>query len=383
MDLELPRCHYGVGLEPQVKKSNNICRLKLLELQRKKIKLKYEEVMKNHMFSHIMVIEENGMKFSARLVHSFLCRELMTSKKHDKWFPFTRRTLRFSLQEYHIVTSLKVKQEKNNGLVKWKDDIGFWSKMIKPYWKINLKMIKERYLEESSMWTLVDGVRLVYLCVIVGVVLGRDEKVNFYIFYMKLTMDLEKLWKYLKVSKTFTGLRCDNWTECAKCSYEDIIEKDERVERILDIIQRKHDWSNHVWGVVETTSSEMDEGEEEKREEGEEGEERKEGRDESKTEIGESSHVAENATGTSSDSGRNKRKNADRRAESRKKKQLCQLAASMKGNFDTNMKKFIESLVQASFTTFEEKFSHQFSDKMDKFETVVTDRLGKIETEVT
>ncbi|KAJ4871008.1 Uncharacterized protein Rs2_47370 [Raphanus sativus] len=82
-------------------------------------------------------------------------------------------------------------------------------------------------------------------------------------------------------------------------------------------------------------------------------------------------------------SGRNKRKHADRGAESRKKKVLCELAASSKVNIDTDMKKFLEGLLQASFTTFEKKISKQFSDIVDKFEKVVTDRLTKIETKVT
>ncbi|KAG2329468.1 hypothetical protein Bca52824_000648 [Brassica carinata] len=139
------------------------------------------------------------------------------------------------------------------------------------------------------------------------------------------------------------------------------------------MIQRKHDWSNHVWGVEKVTSS-VEESDEEEGEEGQEGEEQA-----ADTEIGESSHVAENVNITADVSGKNKRKHADRGAESRKKKVLCQLAASSKGNIDTDMKKFLEGLVEASFMTFEEKFSNIF----DKFETVVSDRLGKIETEVT
>ena len=64
------------------------------------------------------------------------------------------------------------------------------------------------------------------------------------------------------------------------------------------------------------------------------------------TERGENSHVAENVDGTTDVSGRNKRKHADRGAESRKKNVLCQLAASSKGNIDTDMKNFLEGLVQ-------------------------------------
>ncbi|KAH0868600.1 hypothetical protein HID58_075622, partial [Brassica napus] len=107
-----------------------------------------------------------------------------------------------------------------------------------------------------------------------------------------------------------------------------------------------------------------------------------------------------NVDGTADVSRRNKRKHADRGAESRKKNVLCHLAASSKGNIDTDMKNFLEDLVQASFTTFGENLCQQFSDRLGKietevtqlrtaserteqFETVVTDRLGKIEAEVT
>ncbi|KAL0708466.1 hypothetical protein Bca4012_074892 [Brassica carinata] len=165
--------------------------------------------------------------------------------------------------------------------------------------------------------------------------------------------------------------------------------KDERVDRILDMINSKHDWNNHVWGVKEATNSEFEESGEEK------------GEDQTTdTERGENSHVAGNIDGTADVSGRNKRKHADRGAESRKQNVLCHLAASSKGNIDTDMKNFLEDLVQASFTTFREKFCQQFSDRLRKietevtqlrtaserteqFETVVTDRLGKIKAEVT
>ncbi|KAG2286133.1 hypothetical protein Bca52824_045737 [Brassica carinata] len=103
--------------------------------------------------------------------------------------------------------------------------------------------------------------------------------------------------------------------------------KEERADHIVDMIQRKHDWSNHVWGVKKVTSSEFEEADKE------EGEDQTPG-----TEIGENSHVTENVDGTIDVSGRNKRKHADRGAKSRKKKVLCQLAVLSKGNIDTNMK---------------------------------------------
>ncbi|KAF8112848.1 hypothetical protein N665_0060s0030 [Sinapis alba] len=425
MDSELPNRLYGEGLEPQVKKINNSCRLKLLELLREKMEPEYKEVMKDPMFSHIMVIEENGLKFLARLVQSFLCRELMTSKKYEKWFSFARTPLRFSLQEYHAVMGLNVKLEKIS-VVKWTDDMDFWSKMIKTNGRINLKLIKEK-------------VRMIYFCVIMGVVMGRDEKVNFPHLYMKLAMDLEKLRRYpwglysfdfllksidkakdklekkegylmerflfafqiwimetipafgeicgRKVSNNFTGPMCevcgrkgilhsfmdfhrDGRVVCVDDFVRKDEKKDERVDLMLDMMQRKHDWRKHVCGVVETTSSEMDEGDEESEQEEEEGEESEDG---SETEIGESSHGASTADGTATVSGRNKRKHAGLGAASRKKKLFCDLGATPKGSIDTDMKRFLEGL----------KLSQKITDRMDKLEHVVTDRLGTLESEVT
>ncbi|CAH8353471.1 unnamed protein product, partial [Eruca vesicaria subsp. sativa] len=147
--------------------------------------------------------------------------------------------------------------------------------------------------------------------------------------------------------------------------------KDERVERLVDMIKGNYDWRNHVWGVSEGGPvSEMVESEEEKEEEGDA---------DADTEIGESSHVTPDV-----DSGTKKRKNADQGADARKKKLLCQLAASNKGSgsTDTDMKQFFEGLLKASFTAFEGKIVQQVSDRIDKIETEVTSRLGKLESEV-
>uniref|UniRef100_A0A0D3C2B8 DUF1985 domain-containing protein n=1 Tax=Brassica oleracea var. oleracea TaxID=109376 RepID=A0A0D3C2B8_BRAOL len=270
---------------------------------------------------------------------------------------------------------LKVKQEKNSGLVTWKDDDGFWSMQIRTNGKINLQNIKK------SIWKRA----------VAGLGLIGDEKVNIPHLYMKLVMDLEKLRNYPWGLYSFDFLlnQIDKTRDKLEQKDEYLMEgflfgfqiwimevipalgeicgtkgnlhsfmefhrdgvvllatdfarkdekKEERADHIVDMIQRKHDWSNHVWGVKKVTSSEFEEADKE------EGEDQTPG-----TEIGENSHVAENVDGTIDVSGRNKRKHADRGAESRKKK----------------------------------KFSQQFSDRIDKFETVVTDRLGKIETGVT
>ena len=84
----------------------------------------YDDVKEDPVFTHIMAIAENKLKFSGKLVDSFICRQLITSKMHEKWFVFARTPLRFSLQEYHAVTGLKISREGSSGVVKWKNDRG-------------------------------------------------------------------------------------------------------------------------------------------------------------------------------------------------------------------------------------------------------------------
>ncbi|KAL0675395.1 hypothetical protein Bca4012_003376 [Brassica carinata] len=196
MELELPKRLYAEGLEPQVKKINNCCRMELIRDLKKAISAEYNDVKIDPVFKHIMAIAENKLKFSGKLVDSFLCKQLTTSKMHEKWFVFARTPLRFSLQEYHDVTGLKVSRESSSDVVTWKNDGGFWSNLLRTGDKITLKLIRKVHLKEVHKWTRIDRMRLVYLCVIMGVVMGRDEKVNIPDMYIKLVIDLDKLRKF-------------------------------------------------------------------------------------------------------------------------------------------------------------------------------------------
>uniref|UniRef100_A0A0D3APP6 Ubiquitin-like protease family profile domain-containing protein n=1 Tax=Brassica oleracea var. oleracea TaxID=109376 RepID=A0A0D3APP6_BRAOL len=276
MELELPKRLYAVGLEPQVKKINNCCRMELIRDLKKAMSGEYNDVKIDHVFKHIMVIADNKLGFSRKLVDSFLCKQLITSKMHEKWFVFARTPLRFSLQEYHVVTGLKVSRESSNDVVTWKYDGG-----------ITLKSIRKVRLKEVHKWTRIDRMRLIYLCVIMGVVMGRDEKVNIPDMYIKLVIDLDKLWKFhwglhsydfllssiekarkklgkkdiyifegfsyafqiwimeaipdfgeicgRQVSGSFVDPRCGNWKGVANVSYEDIIELEDSLTKKGDL----------------------------------------------------------------------------------------------------------------------------------------------------
>ncbi|KAL0658167.1 hypothetical protein Bca4012_078752 [Brassica carinata] len=257
---------------------------------------KYDDVKRDPVFTHIMAIAENDLKFSGKLVDSFICRQLITSKLHENWFVFTRTPLRFSLQEYHAVTGLKITRETNSDVVKWKNDGFFWSNLLHTGGKITLQSIRKVHLQEVHTWTRLDRMRLIYFCVIVGVVMGRDEKMSIPHMYIKLVMDFDKVWKFhwglhscdfllisiekarkklgkkesyifegfsyalqiwimeaipdfgeilgRRVSNSFKDPRCGNWKGVAKVSYEDIIE-------LEDSLTKK----NNLFSVISVTGN--------------------------------------------------------------------------------------------------------------------------------
>ncbi|KAF2612330.1 hypothetical protein F2Q70_00011413 [Brassica cretica] len=192
MESKQPIILYREGFEPQVKKINNCCRMELLRILKEAMSEEYGEVKRDPVFTHIMDLQSNRLKLSWKLVHSHLCKELITSKR----FVFTRTPLRFSLQKYPDVTGLKISRESSSDVVKWKDDGGFWSKLLKVGGKITLKSIRKVHLQKVHNWTRLDRLRLIYLCVIMGMVMGKDEKVNIPHMYIKLVMDLDKVWKF-------------------------------------------------------------------------------------------------------------------------------------------------------------------------------------------
>ncbi|KAF3549218.1 hypothetical protein DY000_02005668 [Brassica cretica] len=112
--------------------------MELIRDLKKAMSAEYDDVKIYLVFKHIMAITENKLKFSGKLVDSFLCKQLITSKMHEKWFFFARTPLRFWLQEYHAVTCLKISRESNCDVVKWKNDREFWSELLRTGGKITL-----------------------------------------------------------------------------------------------------------------------------------------------------------------------------------------------------------------------------------------------------
>lgn len=73
----------------------------------------------------IFAFHENGLGYSARVIHIFMCRELITFKNIEL-ISLCEAPLQFSLQKFHLVNGL----ERNTSLSlkkvnDWEDDGGF------------------------------------------------------------------------------------------------------------------------------------------------------------------------------------------------------------------------------------------------------------------
>ncbi|KAG2291137.1 hypothetical protein Bca4012_007092 [Brassica carinata] len=187
-------------------------------------------------------------------------------------------------------------------------------------------------------------------------------------------------------------MRCRNWKGSAKISYEDIINiesnlastgdvfpsistsgnfkdviidaefarpcemKDERVDLIIDMQRNKYDWSKHVWAYKETVkpfqySSEEDGSDEEAAVET------------SDTEIEE-----EIESTLVSPSKKRKNRFRDTGAESRKKRLLYQRSTEKYRDLEEEMKSYIQSMFNSSFTALGLEVREIIEDRFIKLE---------------
>uniref|UniRef100_A0A0D3D4E1 DUF1985 domain-containing protein n=1 Tax=Brassica oleracea var. oleracea TaxID=109376 RepID=A0A0D3D4E1_BRAOL len=123
-----------------------------------------------------------------KVIHNFICKMLNISKRHELWFLFARKPFRFSLQEFYAVTCLKCEEDKNTNFEAWREDKGFWSTFLKRNGNVDTKTIRLKHLKDCKNWLRVDMVRLVYLSVIYGFAMTKDEKINIPHAYIRLVI---------------------------------------------------------------------------------------------------------------------------------------------------------------------------------------------------
>ncbi|KAF2595478.1 hypothetical protein F2Q70_00043954 [Brassica cretica] len=79
MSEELPKRLFKEGEEPRVTQINNNCRIDyIIRKFQAWLPKELDVVKKDPVFHQIFKLHENGLGYSARVIHSFLCRELVT-----------------------------------------------------------------------------------------------------------------------------------------------------------------------------------------------------------------------------------------------------------------------------------------------------------------
>ncbi|KAG2304242.1 hypothetical protein Bca52824_032893 [Brassica carinata] len=390
MAYQFPKRIHEEGVESRIDKINNTCRRTLLDAVKTALKDEYEEVLK----------DPNQFIYSRKIIHSFICKQLRVSKLHELWFLFAKRPLRFSMQEFYVVTELNFKEEPDVDFINWKNDKGFWATVLKTNRKINLYCVRDELFKICNEWTYVDRVRLVYLCILQFFVMAKDWKVYIPHEYIRLVVDFEKLRMYPWGLRVYDELiasilraREDVYTKNSyvldRFSYAfqiwimeavpdigcmgelfafisstgnfDVIDssefvredekKDKRVRRIVALINAKQDWKQFAW-EVEALAAHMELSDSED----------VEGEDVSATQVEELAVVADEPAVVPK-SG--KRKLSDLGAESRKKQLLCQRTAEHNSGVSSEMKIFIEGLFTSSFNSFKEIVQKDIHERFD------------------
>uniref|UniRef100_A0A0D3AMY1 DUF1985 domain-containing protein n=1 Tax=Brassica oleracea var. oleracea TaxID=109376 RepID=A0A0D3AMY1_BRAOL len=198
MSEDLPKRLFKEDEEPRVTQINNNCRIDyIIRKFQAWLPKELDVVKKDPVFHQIFKLHENGLGYSARVIHSFLCRELVTYLQHELWFVFARRPLRFSLQEFHAVTRFECDTRISlEEFEEWKYDGGFWSKVLRRKdGTITLFNLWTKDKEAVKKWRNADHICLIYLAIILCVVLARDEKANIPFKYIAVVMDLDRVRK--------------------------------------------------------------------------------------------------------------------------------------------------------------------------------------------
>ncbi|KAF3500512.1 hypothetical protein F2Q69_00041962 [Brassica cretica] len=272
MSKELPKKIFKEGEEPQVTQINNNCRIDyIIRKFEAWLPKELDAVKKDPIFSRIFKLHENGLGYSTRVIHSFLCRELFHAVTR-----FECNT-RISVKEFEEWKYDGVRDEKANIPLKYITVVMDLEKVRKYLWGVAAydllckSIAKNRdKLEDKTTSYVLDGFSYALQ-----------------IWAMEAVPNIGKL-PGKKLDKGFkNGPRYINWMGAAKVSYELIIRleqiitpeddiyayiswtrnydvvqdqafrraddvEDDRIKVLMELIRTKHDFSEHIWETEET-----------------------------------------------------------------------------------------------------------------------------------
>uniref|UniRef100_A0A0D3CBM6 Ubiquitin-like protease family profile domain-containing protein n=1 Tax=Brassica oleracea var. oleracea TaxID=109376 RepID=A0A0D3CBM6_BRAOL len=393
MSEELPKRLFKEGEEPRVTQINNNCRINyIIRKFQAWLPKELDVVKKDPVFYQIFKLHENGLGYSARVIHSFL----LTGFECDT---------RISLEEFE----------------EWKYDGGFWSKVLRRKdGTITLFNLWTKDKEAVKKWRNADRIRLIYLAIILCVVLARDEKANIPLKYITVVMDLDKIWAMeavpkigklcgKKLDKGFkNSARCINWMGAAKVSYEEIIwleqiitpeddiyayiswtgnydvaqaqafrrddeVEDDRIKVLMELIKNGHDFSEHVWETEENEVVSLSRDDESAV------------NDEASvnveaTESDEDFQTPKGSKNVGSRSKKGKKRLPDRGMEKRKHKVLS--SGPKQEPFNEDMKVFVTQLFEHNFSGMEQRLQKQMDETFEQMQIELKDSRKEASVEV-
>ena len=138
----------------------------------------------------------DNLKFSGQLVHNLLLRQIKSPTKSEMWFAVGGKTLRFSIQEFCLITGLECGPEPPMLSKEEGDGSGsFRSSMLNGEVRFNNKTL-EAMFKAASTDNDEDMVKLALLYFLETVLFGKDQKVHIGAHHVELLEDLETFNKY-------------------------------------------------------------------------------------------------------------------------------------------------------------------------------------------
>ncbi|XP_018436588.1 uncharacterized protein LOC108808979 [Raphanus sativus] len=155
------------------------------------------EIIRGSAFGKILEIV-NKPVFSGRFARYILSRQLKTKKKHEAWFRFAGKPIRFSLREFAIVTGLPCGKYPLKSKMKLKATIA-----EKPYWpslfgKMDVATVASviRMLRKHTVEDRIVRIKYACLAILSSVLLPTNVKMKICREHVEAIEDLEDFFSY-------------------------------------------------------------------------------------------------------------------------------------------------------------------------------------------
>ncbi|CAA2979799.1 Hypothetical predicted protein [Olea europaea subsp. europaea] len=172
-------------------KISNRCKMKLIDEVFYNLDDKYQDLFTNSCFGHLLILR--NIKLASQLVHQLILRSISTSKENEVFIKVGDKLARFGLQEFTLVTRLKVGDLENEDL-KLRQNC----RLVKELFKCSNGKIKRGLLLQvfKRCKHKNDKYKLGLLIILMYVLLAAEENtfVNPWLFY--LVDDLDRFNNY-------------------------------------------------------------------------------------------------------------------------------------------------------------------------------------------